>query len=165
MKLANIILAITATLTTLVTGLFFAWSVSITLGLLRVSDSEYVSVTQSTNRAIQNPLFFAAFFGAQIFLIVCLFLFYDQSSRFWFLLAATIFFTIGVMGVTIFGNVPMNNALDSFDLKSATQKEISTQRKNYERRWNNLNNVRTVSSTIAVILVIIACLEAKNNNQ
>jgi uncharacterized membrane protein len=165
MKLANIILVMTAALTALVAGLFFAWSVSITLGLLRVSDSEYVSVMQATNRAIQNPLFFAAFFGAQIFLPVSLFFFYGQGSRFWLLLAAAVFYTFGVMGVTIFGNVPMNNALDSFDPKSATQVEISTQRKNHERRWNNLNNIRTVSSTIAVILVIIACLEAKNNNQ
>ena len=62
MKMANIILVITATLTALVAGLFFAWSVSITLGLARVSDSEYVSVMQSINRAIQNPVFFAAFF-------------------------------------------------------------------------------------------------------
>lgn len=162
MKSENIILVVTAVLTALVAGLFFAWSVSITLGLLRVSDSEYVSVMQSTNRAIQNPLFFAAFFGAQIFLFVSLFFFYGQSSRFWLLLAATVFYTVGVMGVTIFGNVPMNNSLDRFDLKSATQEEISTHRKNYEGRWNALNNVRTISSTIAIILVIIACLEAKN---
>lgn len=163
MKLANIILVITATLTALVAGLFFAWSVSITLGLLRVSDSQYVSVMQSTNRAIQNPIFFAAFFGAQIFLIVSLFFFYSQANRFWLLLAAAVIYTIGVMGVTIFGNVPMNNSLDAFDLQSASQEEISTTRKNYEGRWNALNNVRTVSSTVAIILVIIACLNSKND--
>ena len=163
MKLANIILVITATLTALVAGLFFAWSVSITLGLARVSDSEYVSVMQSTNRAIQNPLFFGAFFGAQIFLVVCLFIFYGQTSRFWLILAAAVIYTVGVMGVTIFGNVPMNNALDNFDLSSAQKDEIALQRKNYEARWNNLNTIRTVSSTVAVILIIIACLEAKND--
>ncbi len=114
MKFANIILVITATLTALVAGLFFAWSVSITLGLLRVSDSEYVAVMQSTNRAIQNPIFFAAFFGAQIFLLVSLFFFYGQNSRFSLLLAAAVIYTIGVMGVTIFGNVPMNNAARPF---------------------------------------------------
>ena len=68
MKVANIILIITATLSALVAGLFFAWSVSVTLGLARVSDSEYVSAMQSINRAIQNPAFFTAFFGAQILL-------------------------------------------------------------------------------------------------
>ena len=162
MKTANIILAITAVLTALVAGLFFAWSVSITLGLLRVSDTEYVSVMQSTNRAIQNPLFFTAFFGAQILLLICLFLFYGQGAKFWLLLGAFAIYTIGVMGVTIFGNVPMNNALDRFEMKSATQEVISLQRKNYETRWNNLNHVRAVCSTLAVTLVIIACLQTKN---
>lgn len=161
--MANIILIITATLNALVAGLFFAWSVSVTLGLARVSDSEYVSVMQAINRAIQNPVFFAAFFGAQIFLPICLFLFYGQSSRFFLILAATVIYTIGVMGVTIFGNVPMNDRLDRIDMKSASIEEISLQRKNYEGTWNTLNNIRTVSSTLAVILIIIACVEVNKD--
>ncbi len=78
--------------------------------------------------------------------------------RFWFLLAATIIYLIGTFGVTIFGNVPLNNTLDRFDLQSATEEEIDVQRGNFEGRWNNLNTVRTVSSTLAIILVVIACL-------
>lgn len=164
MKIPEIILTITAVLTALVAGLFYAWSVSITLGLLRVSDSEYVSVMQSTNRAIQNPVFFAAFFGAQILLPICLYLFYGHGARFWFLFGAFAVYTIGVMGVTIFGNVPMNNSLDRFDLKSATQSEISERRKNHESRWNNLNHVRTISSAVAITLIVITCLQSKNDN-
>lgn len=164
MKTANIILVITAVLNALVAGLFFAWSVSITQGLLRVSDSEYISAMQSTNRAIQNPVFFTAFFGAQILLPVCLYLFYGQNPRFWLLSGAFAVYTIGVMGVTIFGNVPMNNALDQFDLKSATPNAISEQRKNYEARWNNLNSIRTVSSAIAITLIVIACVQSKSEN-
>ena len=164
MKIADIILTITAVLTALTAGLFFAWSVSITLGLARVSDTEYISVMQSTNRAIQNPIFFAAFFGAQILLPVCIFLYYGQTSRFWLLIAATVIYTIGVMGVTIFGNVPLNNTLDRFDLNSAKPAEITAQRENFESVWNNLNTVRTISSAIAITLVIVACLQAKNDN-
>lgn len=164
MKIPEIILTITAVLTALVAGLFYAWSISITLGLLRVSDTEYVSVMQSTNRAIQNPVFFAAFFGAQILLPVCLFLFYGQGARFWLLLGAFLIYTIGVMGVTMFGNVPLNNQLDRFEMQNASAQEISTARKNYEGIWNNLNTVRTVSSTLAITLVIIACLQSKNDN-
>lgn len=164
MKIPEIILTITAVLTALVAGLFYAWSISITLGLLRVSDTEYVSVMQSTNRAIQNPVFFAAFFGAQILLPVCLFLFYGQGARFWFLVGAFAIYTIGVMGVTMFGNVPLNNRLDRFEMQNASAQEISDARKNYEGVWNNLNTVRTVSSTLAITLVIIACLQSKNDN-
>ncbi len=159
MIFSDILILIAATLSALVAGLFFAWSISIMPGLARVSDSEFVSVMQAANRAIQNPLFFTAFFGAQIILPVCVFLFSGNTSRFWLLLAATIAYTVGVMGVTVFGNVPMNNTLDRFDLQSANRTEIAVIRKNYEGRWNRFNTVRTVASTLTVILVIIACLE------
>jgi uncharacterized membrane protein len=155
---ANIILIISATLTALIAGLFYGWSVSVILGLRRLPDREYISFMQATNREIQNPLFFTAFFGAAILLPVSIFLHYGQSLRFWFLLAATLCYLVGVMGVTIFGNVPMNNTLESFDLKSATDPEITLQRKNYEGRWNFLNHIRTVASTTATVLVILACL-------
>jgi uncharacterized membrane protein len=147
-------------MTALMAGLFYAFSCSVNLGLARLSNAEYVSAMQSINRAIQNPIFFAAFFGAPLLLPLSVFLHYGQplSMRFWFLLAATIIYLVGTFGVTIFGNVPLNNTLDHFDLESASEAEIATQRVDFEDRWNKLNTIRTVSSTIAIILVIIACV-------
>lgn len=78
--------------------------------------------------------------------------------RFWFLLAATVIYLIGTFGVTVFGNIPLNNRLDRFNLESASEEETTLQRANFETRWNNLNTIRTVSSTLAVILVVIGCL-------
>jgi len=128
-------------------GLFYAFSCSVNLGLARLPNAEYVSAMQSINRAIQNPVFFAAFFGAPILLPLSVFLHYEQplTMRFWFLLAATIIYLIGTFGVTIFGNVPLNNTLDRFNLQSASEEEIAVQRDNFEGQWNNLNTVRTVS--------------------
>ncbi|MGI9056147.1 MAG: DUF1772 domain-containing protein, partial [Pyrinomonadaceae bacterium] len=146
--------------TALMAGLFYAWSCSVMLGFARLSDREFISAMQATNRAIQNPGFFAAFFGAPILLPLSVILHYEQSltARFWFLLAATIIYLIGTFGVTIFGNVPLNNTLDSFDLESATEEETALQRASFEGRWNNLNTFRTVSSTLALILILIVCL-------
>jgi len=140
--------------------LFYAFSCLVNLGLARLSNAEYISAMQSINRAIQNPIFFIAFFGAPILLPLSVFTHYGQPlpARFWFLLAATIIYLIGTFGVTIFGNVPLNNTLDRFDLQAASEAEIAVQRANFEGRWNNLNTIRTVSSTLAVILVVIACL-------
>jgi uncharacterized membrane protein len=78
--------------------------------------------------------------------------------RFWFLLAATIVYLIGAFGVTMLGNIPLNQALDAFNLQSASEEAIAMQRAKFESRWNNLNMIRTIASTIAVILVILACL-------
>ena len=139
-------------------GLFYAWSCSVMLGFARLPDREFVSAMQVTNRAIQNPVFFAAFFGAPIFLPISTFLHYGQSPRFWFLLASTVIYLIGTFGVTVFGSVPLNNTLDRFDLQSSSEAEITAQRANFEGRWNNLNTIRAVSSALAVILVVIACL-------
>lgn len=158
MNVADFLLVITTALTALTAGLFYAWSCSVMPGFARLNDREFVSVMQKANRAIQNPVFFAAFFGAPLFLIISAVYFYDQSPRFALLLAASVIYLIGNFGVTVVGNVPMNNALERFDPETANDEEIGRQRANFERRWNNLNHIRSVSSTIALILVVIACL-------
>lgn len=127
-------------------------------GFARLPDREFILAMQATNRAIQNPVFFAAFFGAPILLPFSAFLHYGQTARFRCLLAATVIYLIGVFGVTVFGNIPLNNALDRFDLKSAREEDAARQRANFEERWNDLNTVRTASSTLAVLLVVFACL-------
>jgi uncharacterized membrane protein len=148
----------TALTTALIAGLFFAFSCSVNLGLARLSNSEYLSAMQSINRAIQNPIFFAAFFGAKILLLLSTFSHCQNSARFPFLLAATVIYLTGTLGLTVFGNVPLNNRLDRFDLTSASEEETALQRANFERSWNNLNTVRTVSSALTIILVTLACL-------
>jgi uncharacterized membrane protein len=153
-------LVITATATALMAGLFYAWSCSVMLGFARLSDKEFISAMQSTNRAIQNPVFFVPFFGAPILLPISTFLHYGEPSRFWLLLAATVIYLLGTFGITVFGNVPMNNMLDRFNLESASEEETARQRANFERRWNNLNTIRAASSTLALIFLVIACLNS-----
>ena len=140
-------------------GLFYSWSCSVMPGFARLKDREFVAAMQATNRAILNPVFFAAFFGAPVFLVISTILFYGEPSKFYLLLAATVIYLIGNFGVTIAGNVPMNNSLDSFDLEIASDEETARQRTNFESRWTNLNHLRAVASTIALILLIIACLK------
>ena len=54
-----------ATLATgLVAGVFYAYAVSVNLGLATQPDASYVATMQAINDRIENPLFFASFFGA-----------------------------------------------------------------------------------------------------
>ncbi len=158
--LSNAALVITATTTALIAGLFYSWSCAVTIGLGRLSNVEYIAAMQSINRAILNPVFFISFLGTALLLPLSTYLHYTAapSMRFWFLLAAAATYLIGVFGVTIVGNVPLNEALDAFNLHSATAQDIAAQRAKFEIPWNNLNMVRTVASTIAIVLVIIACI-------
>ena len=159
--LINILLVITATTTGLIAGLFYTWSCSVNLGLARLPDATYIAVMQAINKAILNPVFFISFLGTAILLPVSTFFHYDQPSshRFLLLLAATLTYCIGGLGVTIFGNVPLNNTLAAFNLQSASEEAIVAQRVKFEGRWNNLNIIRTLTSTASLVLVIIACLE------
>ena len=160
MTLTNTTLLITATTTALMAGLFFAWSCSVTIGIARLPDAEYIAAMQAMNRAIQNPVFLLCFLGTGVLLPLSTYLHYHQplSVRFWLLLAATALYLIGVLGVTFVGNIPLNEALDKFQLQSASVQEIATQRVKFEEPWNSLTTVRTVTSILAIVLVIMACM-------
>ena len=53
-------------------GVFYAYAVSVNLGLAAQPDASYVATMQAINARIQNPMFFASFFGAVLFLLATL---------------------------------------------------------------------------------------------
>ncbi|MCQ9633602.1 DUF1772 domain-containing protein [Chryseobacterium sp. WG23] len=156
--MATLLLIVTAVLTALIAGLFYAYSCSVVLGLGKLSDGEYLKAMQNINREILNPVFFMSFMGTAVLLPVSAFVFRGQQPAFIFLLLATLAYLIGVFGVTVAGNVPMNDMLDKFDISGATTGVIKQMRESFENRWNLLNNVRTVFSVISIALVVCACI-------
>jgi uncharacterized membrane protein len=158
--MANIVLVLSAVATALIAGLFYAYSCSVNPGLGRLPDTQYIAAMQSINRAILNPLFFASFMGTLILLPISAYQQYSQPVplRFWLMLSATLIYAIGTFGVTMFGNVPLNNALDKFSLTGASAEDISNARKSFELPWNRLHTIRTIASVASLILVILACI-------
>ncbi|WP_082140557.1 DUF1772 domain-containing protein [Chryseobacterium sp. FH2] len=156
--MTTVILIITSTLTALIAGLFYAYSCSVILGLGKLSDTEYLKAMQSINREILNPVFFMSFMGAAIMLPVTTFLLRGQGSVFVLLLIATLVYLVGVFGVTVVGNVPLNDQLGNFDIVNSSAEAIKQMRKTFEIRWNMLNHVRTICNTLSIILVICACI-------
>ncbi|WP_345201345.1 DUF1772 domain-containing protein [Chryseobacterium ginsengisoli] len=159
--MATILLIVTATLTALIAGLFYAYSCSVVLGLGKLSDMEYLKSMQSINREILNPLFFMSFMGTVFLLPVSTFIYRSQNPVFLLLLLATFAYLIGVFGVTVAGNVPLNDQLDKFDIANSTSQAIKEMRDKFENRWNFLNNIRTVSSVITIVLTVCACVWSK----
>lgn len=156
----NIILLLAAATTALMTGLFYAFSCSVNPGLARLPDQAYLAAMQSINRAIQNPLFALIFIGAPLFLVISTIMQYRHplTIRFWLLLSATLIYLCGSLAVTIIGNLPLNAALESCNLSSASIEEMYRLRIRFQGPWNFLHTIRTVSSIISLILLIIACL-------
>lgn len=156
----KVLLGLTAISTGLVAGLFYAYSCSVSPGLKRLTDTAYIQAMQCINRAILNPVFFASFMGSLVLLPLSTWMLYRYAvpAGGWFLLAASIVYLAGVFGVTVAGNVPLNNALDKVDTATAAAASLAQQRALFERRWNRLNMVRTVFAIVTLALVIVACL-------
>lgn len=160
MTFANIALLAAAFTTALIAGLFYSYSCSVNWGLGRLPDAGYLAAMQSINREILNPLFFMSFMGTLLLLPLSAWLQYGHgpSIRFYLLLAATLVYAVGTFGVTIMGNVPLNNALDAFHIPSASAEVLHQQRVLFEKPWNTLHSIRTVANAIALILVLLACI-------
>lgn len=161
--LPRLLLLFTALTTALSAGVFFTWSCSVTPGLARLSDERYLVAFQEMNRAIQNPLFFACLFGAALLLPASTFLHYRPGNMvcFWLLLSATLLYLIFVMGVTILGNVPLNESLDAFHITEASPADMAAKRAAFEVPWNRLNTIRTIAGALALLLALTACFARK----
>ena len=149
-----------ATLTTgLVAGVFYAYAVSVNLGLAAQPDASYVAVMQAINERIQNPLFFLSFFGAVLFLMAALVVYSPRprSGRFWLIALACVLYVGGGFLLTVFVNVPLNEELARV-AADASAGELARARAGYEDPWNFWNGVRAVFSSLAFLALVCACL-------
>ena len=156
----TIILIITTVFSGLMAGLFYAWSISVTPGLAKIDDVSYLQAFQSMNRAILNPVFFVVFFGLVVLLPVLSYFSFQTSisNQFWYVILATILYLVGIMGVTIGGNVPLNNTLEALQIESMTPEQMDVFRKGFESKWNRLNHIRTISSFLTFLLLVLTCI-------
>jgi uncharacterized membrane protein len=112
---------------------------------------------QSINRAILNPAFFFIFFGSIILLSVAsIYEFHTSKLTFSLVLAASICYLIGTVGVTGLGNVPLNDQLEALDLLSLKNKQMADFRAFYESKWNLLHQIRTVCAVGSFALLVLA---------
>jgi uncharacterized membrane protein len=149
-----------ATLTTgLIAGVFYAYAVSVNLGLAAQPDASYVATMQAINERIQNPTFFFSFFGAALFLLAALASHYrrPRSVRFRLIALACALYIGGGFLLTAFVNVPMNEELAHVSA-GASAGELASARATYEGPWDFWNGVRTVFSILAFLALVGACL-------
>ncbi len=146
----------------LIAGLLFSYSCSVNPGLKSLADSEYLKAMQAINTAIQNPYFLISFMSLLFILPITTFLIFNQQAdaSFYFMLAATIIYFVGVFGVTIFCNVPLNEQLAKISVSTATITEISTTRYSFEKPWNTYHSVRTIASSISFGLTILSIIKS-----
>lgn len=155
--LEGIVLVVGGTLTALVAGLFFSFSVAVNGALHRLKDAEYVNAMQSINLVILNRVFLPTFLAPVFLLPIGAYLYFNTSfPRFALLLVASLFYVVGTFGITVGGNVPLNNRLAGFDMSRASPEEVAQARARFEGPWNRLHAVRTVASIAATVSILVA---------
>ncbi|MEN8788377.1 MAG: anthrone oxygenase family protein [Flavobacteriaceae bacterium] len=152
-------LLIATLLTGLSAGLCFTWSNAVTTGLARLDDVSYLQAFQQMNRTIINPVFLLVFFGPSLFaLITTIQHRFLPAQMLWMLIFATVAYFLGVTLVTVFGNVPINEALDSTDLSEISDSGAQALRTMFEDKWTKYHLIRTYASILSFSLLILVCL-------
>ena len=137
----------------LITGMFYAFDVSVMPGLADVDDRTFVDSMQRINEAPLNPVFYLSFMGASLITPVAAVLEWRAGSRgaaVW-VIAALACYGVAFM-VTMAISIPLNEELvDAGD--PAAIADLARVRDDFEGPWVAWNVVRTVASTVA-----LACL-------
>ena len=145
--------------TGLVAGIYYAFAVSVNLGLAAQPDVSYVATMQAINERIENPLFFLTFFGAALFPLAALAMHYRRLrlGRFWLVALACVLSIGGNFLLTVFVSVPLNEQLASV-AADASPEELARARAAYEGPWTFWNSVRMMFSFVAFVALVGACL-------
>ncbi|MFL2803447.1 MAG: DUF1772 domain-containing protein [Dehalococcoidia bacterium] len=122
----------------LTAGLLFIFSIAVNPGLARLSEEEYYRAMKLINQVIINPIFLLVFIGPTITMPLLTYMSRNDSNMFIFTLITTIVYFLGVILITIFKNVPLNNKLEK--LNSEQFRDVFLW---YKKPWNFWHNIRT----------------------
>ena len=142
----------------LLAGLYFAFSAFVMTAFARIDVPAGVAAMNSINRVIQRSLFMPLFAGSSLSslaLAVIGALYWGEAGACAALAGGLIYF-LGMFVVTMIFNVPRNNLLDASDPATADGQELWAR---FLREWTAWNHVRTLASTAALILFVVALAE------
>ncbi|TYA69897.1 anthrone oxygenase family protein [Seonamhaeicola marinus] len=154
----NLLILIVCTfLTGLTAGLCFTWANAVTPGIGNLNDLEYLKAFQQMNRVIINPTFIIVFMGPFVLHMANIFLFKnDPNSITWLIIIAAILYILGLVSVTVLGNIPLNEMIDKVNLDSMSLENVRALRTSFENKWNSFHLARTISSCLSFILLLIS---------
>jgi uncharacterized membrane protein len=139
----------------LMAGLYFAFSTFIMTAFDRAGYSTGIVAMNSINTVILKSLFMPLFYLTTLasLVLAALAIFHWREPATTALLAGGLIYVIGMFGVTLFFNVPLNNTLAAIDPSSAEAASVWAR---YLREWNLWNHVRTITSLVATSVFIFA---------
>jgi len=131
----------------LVSGIFFAFSTFIMRALGRLRPAEGIAAMQSINITVIHPMFLGAFFGTGLLSAVVVIATWLRAEEGLAMASlGAVLYVVGCLGVTIGGNIPLNDRLAEARPDDAAAHELWVL---YLSRWTRWNTVRTVASLAA----------------
>lgn len=151
----------TVLFTGLLAGLFYGYECSVNKALSNLSNEGYLEAFQSINKTIQNPVFFLSFIGSFFLLIITTVWSFKsgETTSSYLLLSALLIYLVGVFGITIWGNVPLNEQLAKFSISTSSADAITLMRKAFEKPWNTFHTTRTFASILSFCLTILSLIK------
>lgn len=139
----------------LVGGVFLAFSTFVMAGLDRLPAAQGIEAMQSINRTAVTPPFMAALFGTAVLCLAVAIWAVGAwgDRRAALVLAGSVLYLVGVIGVTMAANVPRNDALAALDSAAPA---AAAEWAGYVSGWTNWNHVRTLAGLAGSALLIAA---------
>ena len=137
----------------LLAGLFWSYQISVVRGLADVNDDAYVAAFRAINRRIQNPWFLSVFLGTGPLILAARALNRRRVPPVPALITGSLALNGIVVGITMVGNVPLNNALERSGAQSSDKRDL---RARFEGRWNRLNLLRTLAAASSFAALAVA---------
>lgn len=142
----------------LLAGVFLAFSDFIMRSLAKTSGVGGVEAMREINREVFRWVFMVLFIGmppVSVFIAVYGGVWIGEQPGMLMTMAGLVYF-FGCFAVTVFRNVPMNNALADMDLGLETTKDYWNG--TYLPRWTFWNSVRTLACAASALLLLNALL-------
>mgnify|MGYP001484953981 CR=1 FL=1 len=159
MNFLDITLYLSVLFCALAAGFILTYAVVVMPGLSKLEDKEFIKAFQVTDRIIQNnqPIFILIWLGSIISVLstIIVSIFSLGILEAWLIIFTCVVYLLGVQVITITIHLPLNRRIQNIDINSTNSQTLSDERKNFEKKWNYFNNIRTGIALFVVFIFLL----------
>jgi len=163
LEAVHMTLLLTTLLCSLVVGLLFGFAVVVMPGISKLNDHDFLKAFKQMDGIIQDnqPLFMLVWVGSIFSVLGTLVLGTLQLTglQLGLLWAAGVLYVLGVQAPTVRFNIPLNDALQGWDLTSMDEAALAEARTAFEAPWNRWNRNRTFNGIVSVSVLLFVLLK------
>ena len=163
MDLLDISLIFSILFCSLVGGFIFTYAIVVMPGLSNLNDKDFLRAFQVTDAIIQNkqPLFLFIWIGSIVAILttVLVSLLIVGLKETWLIVLIGVAYLLGVQGITIAINIPLNNRIQKLKIQEQNDKTLADERLKFETKWNFFNTIRTgIAISVSGLLLILLAI-------